>query len=451
MKTENPFIDNILETQTAAVSNWMDTTKKFQSAITTGQIQTEGQSIYNDWMEKQINIFGGMQAQYSRTEPNAAFAKPEEFFKNWYTQQAAQVKQLTDFNQNVYANLSSFGKTASPFTNNFTGMNSTWTNIYNTWMAALNTSFESIKKATPTNVSSEAIKKMFETNNVYNQLKDLYSPAFNSFKTQDFSFETFKKMFDQEAYKKITEGLFSQFFNNTSTDEVFSIALKNIQDFFVNQNGFVKEYAASFENIQKEFPNFVSGDFAKLSELYKNVNGIFEKSFGPVLNLVSAGKDKENIKATIILLDRLSEYSVKQAEFQHHFYQIGQKTVEATAKVAFDKLQKGFTSETESQSFDTFYNDWVKSNEEAYIALYSSEEFSKLKSELMSINSDVKQSFEKQFESTFNVYPIVFRSEVEELHKTIYDLKKTVKALQDKYASNDEVVEKVEKNAKKSK
>lgn len=67
----------------------------------------------------------------------------------------------------------------------------------------------------------------------------------------------------------------------------------------------------------------------------------------------------------------------------------------------------------------------------------------------MSINSDVKQSFEKQFESTFNVYPIVFRSEVEELHKTIYDLKKTVKALQDKYASNDEVVEKVEKNAKK--
>jgi hypothetical protein len=48
---------------------------------------------------------------------------------------------------------------------------------------------------------------------------------------------------------------------------------------------------------------------------------------------------------------------------------------------------------------------------------------------------DVKKHFEKQFESVFNIYPVVFRSEVDELVKTIHDLKKQVKTLEVRLAA----------------
>jgi hypothetical protein len=280
---------------------------------------------------------------------------------------------------------------------------------------------------------------------VYLQLQELYSPAFKSWQNMDCSADNFKKLFDAESYKKVTEQMFGQFFNQASIDEVFNQSLKSLQNFFGSQTGLSKEFAEAFQNIAKEYPQLISGDFAKLSELYTNINNVFGKSFSPVMNLVTPGKDKENIEATIALMDRVAEFSVKQAQFQYHFYVTGQKAVEAVSKTSFEKLQKGAT---EAQGFNDFYSEWVKLNENAFTDLYSSEEFSKLKSELLSISADVKRTFEKQFESQFQVYPVVFRSEVEELHKTIYDLKKQVKALEAKLSVNAaEGIEEEEKAA----
>ncbi|MBK7669443.1 MAG: hypothetical protein IPJ32_20130 [Sphingobacteriaceae bacterium] len=64
-----------------------------------------------------------------------------------------------------------------------------------------------------------------------------------------------------------------------------------------------------------------------------------------------------------------------------------------------------------------------------------------MKSETIGLGMDVKKQFEKQFENVFESYPVVFRSEIEELYKTIYDLKKTVKDLQTKLAINGTAVD----------
>jgi polyhydroxyalkanoate synthase subunit PhaE len=446
MKTQNPVIDNIIEAQTQAVNNWVDTTKKFQNALSGGKIQSEGQSIYNEWLEKQMSFFGG---SFKPGTAGEGFAKPEEFFKNWYAQQTGAVKQITDFNQSIYNSFVNYGKSANDYTNNFSSMNNAWTNIYNNWMSALNSSFETMMKSLPNATNQDVFKKLFESNRVYFQLQELYGPAFKAWQNMDFSTDNYKKFFDAEAYKKVTEQMFGQYFNQASVDEVFQQSIKQIQNFFVGQNGLAKEYAEAFQNISKEFPQLVSGDFAKLTDLYNNMNNVFGKSFSPVLNLVTPGKDKESIEATIALMDRVAEYSVKQAQFQYHFYVTGQKAMEEVSKTSFEKLQQGAT---ESQSFNEFYNEWVKMNEKAYADLYSSEEFSKLKSELLSVSADVKRTFEKQFENQFSVYPVVFRSEVEELHKTIYDLKKQVKALEAKLSADSvELAGEEEKTSKKRK
>ena len=77
-----------------------------------------------------------------------------------------------------------------------------------------------------------------------------------------------------------------------------------------------------------------------------------------------------------------------------------------------------------------------------------------MKADVTGLGMDVKKHFEKQFESTFSTYPFVFKSELEELHKTIYDLKKTIKDLQGKSSLNgnsqhESEEEKLNKTAKK--
>jgi hypothetical protein len=210
-------------------------------------------------------------------------------------------------------------------------------------------------------------------------------------------------------------------------------------------------YTKAFQNIANEYPQLDSGDFGKLSDLYKNANNVFAKSFEPVLKLTGAGKEKEAIEENIALLDKIAEYSVKQAQLQYHLYTTTQKAVETTSKKTFEKFEKFSPEEVKAQGFNEFYNEWVKTNEELFTGLFGSEDFSKIKGELLNISMDVKKHFEKQFENVFNVYPVVFRSEVDELYKTIHDLKKQVKTLEARAGSPALAFEEEEKGAKAKK
>lgn len=429
MKTNNPIVDNIVDVQSQAISNWVETTQKFQKAFTGGSIAHEGQNIYKDWMDKQTSLFNGMKATTASAD---AFAKPEEFFKNWYTQQMDSVKKMTDFNQSIYNSFSNFGKPGHEYVNNFTTANSAWTNIYNNWMSTLNNSYQTLMKQMQNVTNQDAFKNMFETSQMYLKLQEFWQPAYKAFQNGQFSADTFKNYFKPEQYKALTEQMFGNHFQSANLKDVFDTSIKNIHEFFATNNNLSKEYYEQMQTISKDFPNLISGDFAKISELYSQVNNVFGKTFEPVLKLATPGKEKEAIEANIQLLDKIAEYSVRNAELQYHFYITSQKAVEAAAKKSFE----GMNSNTnEIQGFNDFYNDWVKTNEALYTDLFSSDEFSKVKGEVMNLGMDVKKHFEKQFENVFNVYPVAFRSDVDELTKTIHDLKKQVKTLETRLAA----------------
>lgn len=427
MKT-NPIFDNMIEAQTQAINNWVDSTKKFQSAFTSGSITTEGQSIYKEWLDKQMSLFGGIQANF--TNAAGENAKPEEFFKNWYTQQMEQVKKMTDFNQSLYNSFANFGKNPADYAANFNNVNSAWTNIYNNWMGALNNTYDAFAKNIPGGVNKDAFKNFFEGSQVYLKLQQFWQPALDAFKNGNFNAEAFKKFYTPENYKQVTETLFNSWFHTANMKDVFDASIKNIHEFFTSQNNLSKEYNQAFKNLANEYPQLVGGDFAKLADLYKNANNVFAKTFEPVLKLAGAGKEKVAIEENIALLDKIAEFSVKQAQLQYQLYTTTQQAVEATSKKAFEKYEKLSPEAAKAQSFNEFYNEWVKTNEDLFTGLFASEDFSKLKGDLLNISMDVKKHFEKQFENVFNVYPVVFRSEVDELYKTIHDLKKQVKALE---------------------
>jgi polyhydroxyalkanoate synthase subunit PhaE len=431
MKTNNPFIDSILETQTTVMNNWVDTTKKVQAAITNGNIADEGQNIYKEWFEKQSSLLGGMQnGAFNFNAFGANQNKPEEFFKNWYNQQLNSIKQMTDFNQSIYNSFANYGKPANEYMNNFANMNSNWTNMYNSWINTLNNSYDNFSKNLNTPFNKDMFKNMFESNQVFLKFQEAFQPALKAIQSNDFSPETWKKIYNVENYKNVTEQLFGNFFNTVNMKEVYDNLNKQVHDFFSNQNNLSKEYFAQIQGMQKDFPNLFSGNFEKVKEVYSQVNNVFGKTFEPVLKLANPSKEKENVEAAIALMDKIAEYTIKQSELQYNLYSTTQKSLETVAKQYAEKFKDAKPGEVPNPQ--EAYNEWVKVSEQLFADFLATDEFSRIKSETINLGMDVKKQFEKQFENVFGNYPVVFRSEIEELYKTIYDLKKTIKDLQNK-------------------
>lgn len=432
MKTNNPFIDNMIETQANAVSNFMDTTKKFQNAFASGNIMSEGQSIYKEWMEKNNTLFGGVQANVSQAF-NINENKAEEFFKNWYNQQLNSIKQMTDFNQSIYNSFVNYGKSAGDYANSFTSMNNSWTNIYNTWIQTLNTTYDSLAKNMNNPFNKDMFKNVFEGSHFYVKSQEFFAPMLKAIQTGDFSTETWKNIYSADNYKKLTENMFSPFFQTNNMKETYDNAMKHVHDYFVNQQNMGKEFYAQFQSMSNQFPNFFSGNLEKMKEVYNHMN-VFGKTFEPLLKMVTPGKEKENIEETIALMDKVAEFSIKQSELQQHLYKTTQAALEKLAQQTQEKYKDIQSGNIAMPTANELYNEFVKINDQLFSELFASEEFSKVKGEALNIGMEVKKQFEKQFEGMFGQYPIVFRSEIEEVYQTVYDLKKQIKELQTKLA-----------------
>lgn len=433
MKTNNPIIDNMMDAQANAMNNWMDSAKKFQAAFSNGNVMTEGQAIYKDMMDKQAAMFSGMQANMANPFLNTD-VKPEEFFKNWYNQQMAGVKQMTDFNQSIYNSFMNFGKNANDYNASFATMNNAWTNIFNSWMNTMNASYDTFSKNMTNPFNQDMFKNMFEGNQMFMKVQEAFQPMMKAIQNQDFSMETWKNIYNAENFKKLTEQMFGAYFTHASLKEVYDNATKQIHTFFTSQNNLTKEYYEQLQNMKAQFPEMFSGNAEKLREMYATVNNVFGKTFEPVLKLANPGKEKENVEATIALMDKIAEYTIKQSELQAHLYKTMQDSMETLAKETQEKYKNMQAGNVTMPTPNEMYNEWVKVNEKMFSELFATEEFSKVKGEALNLSMDVKKHFEKQFENVFSQYPLMFKSEMEEVYQTIHDLKKTVKELQTKLA-----------------
>lgn len=433
MKTSNPIIDNLVETQTNFVNNWMDSAKKVQAAMANGNLVHEGQALYKEYMDKQMEVLKSSTGAFSTPSSN----DPQEFFKNWFNQQAAYAKQMADFTQSIGNSYQNFGKPAQDYMANFGQTNTAFTNIYNSWLNTLNASYDSMSKNMSGSFNRNVFADFMQGSQVYSKMQEFFQPMMNAMQKGQFNADMFKNQFTMDSYNDLARQMFSGLYNQSSIKDVYDNGIKQLQNFFAGQNNMGKEYYAQMQNISKEFPNLFAGNTAtNLKEFYGRMQSVFGKTFEPLLKVIAPGKEKENAEEMIALMDKIAEYSVKQAELQAYLQTTTKASVEKIAQHYAEKY-KNPQAMTQLPSAEEMYNEWIKVNEQLFTELFASEEFSKVKGEALNLSMDVKKHFEKQFESTYALFPIVFKSEVEDMQKTIYELKKQVKDLQTKLAAQN--------------
>ena len=74
-------------------------------------------------------------------------------------------------------------------------------------------------------------------------------------------------------------------------------------------------------------------------------------------------------------------------------------------------------------------------SDKVYVSLFESTEYSKLMGEVSSMQNKLRKDIELQVEGMMKDIPVATRSQMDEVYKTIYDLKKKVREMSAKMAT----------------
>jgi hypothetical protein len=432
MNKTNELFETMVENQTKAINSFVETTNKFQDALRSGKAMEKSTEIYQDWLNNQVSLWKNTTTEAGNTTENTmhtATTNVEEFYKNIMNTQVDAIKKASEFNMNLMNTFMNFGKNATETQNNYTTMHNNWNTLFESWTKTLNSTYAMLNKTMPTSMNKEVFENMFNTTNLLTKFQEYYTPYMNAWKNGTLNMDSMKNMFDPTYTKKLTEEMFSTFFNGNTWNTLIESNTKMLNDFFANQKNTSKDFQDFWNVYTEKFPTLMNADWTKYTDSYKNMTTSYTELFAPVMKLVSNEKEKESMTLTLDTIDKTTEYSVKLAQLQYHLYTTGQKVSEELSNLMMEKAKNNdWTGTTQ-----TWFNEWIKISEKHFTTLFGTTEFSKLKSELLTLTLTVKKNIEKQFESRIEHLPLVVKSEIEELYETIHQLKKTIKTMETKF------------------
>jgi hypothetical protein len=126
------------------------------------------------------------------------------------------------------------------------------------------------------------------------------------------------------------------------------------------------------------------------------------------------------------------EFNIKNNELQYLVYQNGLKVMDKLSDKVANQLKEGKTID----SFVKLYQDWLVTGDEVFTELFNGDQYSKLMTEVSSLQMRLKKDIDDQMESMFLVnLPIATRTEMDEVYKSIYDLKKMYRNLEKMFSA----------------
>jgi predicted O-linked N-acetylglucosamine transferase (SPINDLY family) len=99
---------------------------------------------------------------------------------------------------------------------------------------------------------------------------------------------------------------------------------------------------------------------------------------------------------------------------------------QAVIKALAEKVEAG----EKFEKFDDFFALWINVNEKVFYKLFQSKEFNERRNAMTAAGFNARKLYNEIIESQLADLPVARRSEMNEVYKIIYDLRKQVKNLQ---------------------
>lgn len=476
--TAKDFVSSILDAQKNMVDTMVENTKKMTNGNSfVNEAIERSTETYNQWMNQQKEAVDTMtQKVESSTETikeNAS--KVQEGAKNWFDMQVGLAKQMWEMNQN-------FLKSVTGATNNTTSnpmewmmnmgkkMNETfsqtqnaqqwwnllqqyspanatelwektnqnWTTFMKQYNNAMTASFEQMKGGFSTGANKNVFQEMVNATAGFNKFYEIWMPFMKSIQENTFNSDSFKKAFDFNQNKELMDKFFGFMPDGTQkyfeqSKEMFETNMKQFMEMGKEQFQATKGMMNQMNPFagQNLFENFLNG--------YQNMQSAFKNAVSPIARMATPNEYTQNMEEWANIADRMVIYNIKNAEMQSMMYQKGAEVMETLANLVAEKIENG----VEIKSITELYQEFLKINDQIFTTYFNTDAYSKLMAETSAMQLKLKKDIELQTEKMLVNVPVATRSELDELYKVIYDLKKQVNQLQ-KMLDLEPVVEKTE-------
>jgi len=288
------------------------------------------------------------------------------------------------------------------------------------------------------NVSvKETFERLMKTMDVYNQLHAYWLETIKKMPARENQ-EAWEKYVKESlnAYRRINES-FSQTFIPEQVKSMMSVPMENINTFREEIVKFFTPWLDEAGDLQKKLLLALQGDRNAYVEFQGEWSKLYESTYGKLLQIPAIGSQRETIEKSLKSMDSFIQYLFTLNEFLASMNKIGMGNMERLMV----KLSKLIEEGKAPQSFKEFYKLWSQTNEEAYLELFATESYAKMLAETIDAGLRFKKGFDDMIQDQMASLPIPTRRELDNLEKSVYQLKRKVK---EQSRTIDELLEKLE-------
>ncbi|MBF0472256.1 MAG: hypothetical protein HQK91_03465 [Nitrospirae bacterium] len=300
-------------------------------------------------------------------------------------------------------------------------------NLYNSWLKTVGISFDNLMKNFSSDSGRDAFSKLFSGADAYMKVFEFWSPLQKAMLNKEINPEVYLDLFKPAMYKEVIDKIFG--FNNAdSMKEFYGYASKLIDTWGGSSQNIIKPWLDAMQRSGTPFMSFAGGDMDAGLKIFQNAYSAFDGTFGKAFKMPAVGKDREKFELILSCFDKYSNYQKNYVEFQHLTY----KTSNEASKKLFETITAKIKNGEKIETYGEFFKLWMEENEKTFNVLFKTDEFSKIQANVLDTALATKRQFAKLIELLLEDYPIALRSEVDDAYKMIHDLKKRVRALEQK-------------------
>lgn len=288
-------------------------------------------------------------------------------------------------------------------------------------------------------VGPETFAKMFQSADVYANLYAMWAGLYERYRKAvgeggDLDVKALGGLLEEwaEEYRELVRKVFApalpgqlQWVAELYSGEIPLMAAGLMAKIWAPWYEYAREAAAKMTGLDQPSPEAAVG-------LYEGWRKAYEESFGRLLRAPAMGYYREAAEKLVQAVDSLNEFNLVLAEFYASLQGAGSKGLE--------RLQERLASMQEEgkggpMSFRDLYRLWWQTNEDIYIELFRTEEFSRLLGSLVDRGMQFRRAFQAYVEEITKELPFPNRSEMDHLYKTVDRLKRDVRSLKKELAA----------------
>ena len=483
-KDSKNFVDTMVEAQKQLVDTVTEQSKKFANGNNMMKETVEkGSEWYKNWLDSQNNMFTSAKEKTANMNTNTqdAMTKMNEFYQGWFNTQMNWAKQMWEMNMNHMKNSTQQTTATDPMgmwnnwmnnwnswsnnmnqaaqwtdmMNKWQAMNpfnadawktatESWTGIYNQYYEMLNNGFANMQKDMQNGTTQDAFRNMVNVSEAFTRFSEMWMPFMKSIQEKTFNSDMFKQFVNPAMYKDMM-------------DKYFGFMPEQSREYLQNMTNMTQEQMAKMSQSNmanyRQMRDMMSGMMPSSSDMfsnmlngYNNVTKMMTEAAAPFTKMMSPNQHTKAMMEWNDIANRMAIYNIKNAELQYMVYNQGTKVMDNLAEYVAGKIESG----AEINSLMNIYQEWLNIGDKTFVELFESQPYSALMAEVNALQLTLRKDVEKQMEKFMVGVPVATRSEMDEVYKTIYDLKKQVRELEKALATAEEAVVEEKKPATKA-